>query len=104
MLAPSGKEDMDILEQEIWNELQRNNCFLDGFDYKPKRESCFCKLCVDGMQSNCHFPRQEEKGLMNSLASFAVMYVEILRQSHLVEQNISKLSSMISQDLFGFIL
>ena len=100
----SGKEDMDILEQEIWNKLQRNNCFLDRFDYKPKRESSFCEPCVDGKQSNCHFQRQEEKGLMNSLASFAVMYVEILRQSHLVEQNISKLLSMISQDLFGFIL
>ena len=38
---------------------------------------------------HCHFPRQEEKGQMNSLVSVTAMYGERLRQSHLVEQNTS---------------
>ena len=37
----------------------------------------------------CDFQRQEGKGLMSSFVSFTLMYVESLRQSHLVEQNTS---------------
>ena len=60
---------------------------VDGFYYSPKKESSFCEPFVMVSRVHCHFPRLEEKGLMNSLVSFIVMYVERLRQSHLVEQN-----------------
>ena len=62
---------------------------VDGFNYGPKKESSCCEPCVDGKQSTLPFPKKEEKGLMNSLVSFTVMYMERLRQSHLVEQNTS---------------
>ena len=82
----SGIEDMDILEEEIWNELQRNN-WLMNLIMNQRRNQVFVNHMLVVSRVHCHFPRQEEKGLMNSLASFIVMHVERLRQSHLVEQN-----------------
>ena len=30
---------------------------VDGFDYEPKKESSFCKPCIDGKQSTLPFPK-----------------------------------------------
>ena len=95
-------EDMDILEQEIWNKLQRNNWLMDLI-MNQRRNLVFVNHVLMVSRVYYHFPRQEEKGLMNSLVSLTVMYVGRLRQSHLVEKNTSKPSLLISQDLFGFI-
>ena len=58
-----------------------------GFDHEPKKKSSFCEPCVDGKQSTLPFPKTRGEGLMNSLVSFTVMYVERMRQIHLVELN-----------------
>ena len=79
-------EDMDILEQEIWDKLQRNNWLMDLI-MNQRRNQVFVNHVLMVSRVHCHFPRQEEKGLMNSLVSFTVIYVERLRKSHLVEQN-----------------
>ena len=76
----SGTEARYILEQKIWNKLQRNNWLIDLI-MNQRRNQVFVNHVLMVPRVHCHFPRQEEKGLMNSLILFTVMYVERLRQS-----------------------
>ena len=53
----SGIEDMDILEQEIWNELQRNNWFMDLI-MNQRKNQVFVNHVLMVSRVHCHFPRQ----------------------------------------------
>ena len=86
------------LGAKIWNKLQRNNWLMDLI-IKQRRNQVFVNHVLMVSRLYCHFPRQKEKGQMNSLVIFSVIYVERLRQSHLVEQNTLHFSLIISQDL-----
>ena len=82
----SGIKDMDILEQEIWNELQMNNRFMDLIMNKRWNQVIVNLLLMEN-RVHCHFSKQDGKGPMNSLVLLTVVYLERLRQ--LVEQNTS---------------
>ena len=56
----TGIEDMDILEQEIWNELQRNNWFMDLI-MNQRKNQVFVNHVLMVSRVHCHFPRQGEK-------------------------------------------
>ena len=51
---------MDILEQEIWNELQRNNWLIDLIMNK-RRNKVFVNHVLMVSRVHCHFPRQGER-------------------------------------------
>ena len=75
----SSIKDMDILEHEIWDELQRNKWLMD-LVMKQRSNQVSVNHVLMVSRVHCHFPRQEEKGLMNSLVLFKVMHVERLSE------------------------
>ena len=75
-----GARNLERIAKEHW---------LIDLIMNKRRNEVFVNHVLMVSRVHCHFPRQEEKDLMNSLVSVTAMYGERLRQSHLVEQNTS---------------
>ena len=56
----SGIEDMDILQQEVWKELQRNNWLMDLI-MNQRRNQVFVNHVLMVSRVHCHFPRRGER-------------------------------------------